>query len=41
LAAKPLSGSAACDLHLPQGKPVEIHLKLGKRNPLDWVNHIT
>jgi alpha-L-fucosidase 2 len=41
LAAKPPSGSATCDLHLPQGKPVEIHLKLGKRNPLDWVNHIT
>jgi len=27
---------AACDLHLPEGKPVEIHLKLGRRDPLDW-----
>jgi hypothetical protein len=40
LAAKPPSGSATCDLHLPEGKPVEIHLKLGKRNPLEWVNHV-
>ena len=40
LAAKPQSGSATCDLHLPEGKPVEVHLKLGRRNPLDWVNHI-
>jgi alpha-L-fucosidase 2 len=40
LASKPLSGSVTCDLHLPEGKPVDIHLKLGKRNPLEWVNHI-
>ena len=40
LAAKPQSGSATCDLHLPEGKPVEMHLKLGRRNPLDWVNHV-
>jgi alpha-L-fucosidase 2 len=40
LAAKPQPGSAACDLRLPEGKPVEIHIKLGRRNPLDWVNHI-
>jgi hypothetical protein len=38
LAAKPRQGAATCDLHLPEGKPVEIHLKLGRRNPLDWVN---
>jgi alpha-L-fucosidase 2 len=36
LAAKPTSGTANCDLHLPAGKPVEVHLKLGRRNPLDW-----
>ena len=30
------AGRANCDLHLPEGKPVEIHLKLGRRNPLDW-----
>ncbi|MGE5326700.1 MAG: glycosyl hydrolase family 95 catalytic domain-containing protein [Deltaproteobacteria bacterium] len=40
LAAKPEPGKAACDLHLPEGKPVEIHLKLGQRNPLDWVNWV-
>jgi hypothetical protein len=38
LAAKPQSDKAACDLHLPEGKPVEVHLKIGRRNPLDWVN---
>jgi hypothetical protein len=41
LAAKPQSGKAACDLHLPEGKPVEVHLKIGRRNPLDWVNWVT
>jgi hypothetical protein len=40
LAAKPQSDKAACDLHLAEGKPVEIHLKLGRRNPLDWVNWV-
>jgi alpha-L-fucosidase 2 len=40
LAAKPQPGSAACDLHLPEGKPVAIHLKIGRRDPLDWVNHV-
>ena len=40
LAAKPQSGKATCDLHLPEGKPVEVHLKLGRRNPLDWVNWV-
>jgi hypothetical protein len=40
VAAKPLQDKAACDLHLPQGKPVEVHLKLGRRNPLEWVNWV-
>ena len=40
LAARPQSGKAACDLHLPEKKPVEIHLKLGRRDPLDWVNWV-
>ncbi len=40
LATKPQSGKSACDLHLPAGKPVELHLKLGRRNPLDWVNWV-
>jgi hypothetical protein len=34
------AGLAACDLHLAEGKPVEVHLKLGRRNPLDWVNWV-
>ena len=33
LAAKPRSGAANCDLHLPAGKAVEIHLTLGRREP--------
>jgi alpha-L-fucosidase 2 len=40
LAARPRQNEAACDLHLPQGKPVEVHLKLGRRNPLEWVNWV-
>jgi hypothetical protein len=40
LAATPQTGKAACDLHLPEKKPVEVHLKLGRRNPLDWVNWV-
>jgi alpha-L-fucosidase 2 len=37
LAAMPQPGTANCDLHLPEGKPVEIHLGLGTHEPLDWV----
>jgi alpha-L-fucosidase 2 len=40
LTAKPQPGTANCDLHLPEKKPVELHLKLGQRNPLDWVARI-
>jgi hypothetical protein len=40
LAAALRTGTATCDLHLPEGKPVEIHLKLGQRNPLEWVNWV-
>jgi alpha-L-fucosidase 2 len=40
LTAKPQSGEATCDLHLPEGKPVEVHLEIGYRNPLDWVNWV-
>jgi alpha-L-fucosidase 2 len=38
LTTKPQPGEAACDLHLPEGEPVEIHLKIGQRNPMDWVH---
>jgi hypothetical protein len=40
LVAKPKKGEATCDLRLPEGKPVDIHLKIGLRNPLDWVNWV-
>ncbi|HUZ06644.1 MAG TPA: hypothetical protein VMV89_04075, partial [Candidatus Paceibacterota bacterium] len=40
LMAKPQPDQAACDLHLPEGKPVQVQLKLGRRNPLDWVNWV-
>jgi hypothetical protein len=40
LAASPQPGSAACEVHLPEGKPVEFHLQLGRRNPLDWANRV-
>ena len=33
-------GNADCELHLPEKKSVEIHLKLGRNKPLDWVSHI-
>jgi len=40
LTAKPQPGSATCDLHLPQGRPVQVQLKLGRRNPQEWVNWV-
>lgn len=33
-------GGADCVLHLPEGEPIEIHLKLGRHRPLDWVGHL-
>ena len=40
LAAPLQSGMANCDLHLPEGKPVSIHLKLGTHKPIDWVAQV-
>ena len=40
LAAPLKRGTANCDLHLPEGKPVTIHLKLGSHKPLEWVDHV-
>jgi len=34
-------GTATCALHLPEAKPVEIHLKIGRRRPFDWVARVT
>jgi hypothetical protein len=41
LAAALQPGKANCDLHLPERKPVEIHLKLGRQKPVDWVARVT
>jgi hypothetical protein len=40
LSAKPQADQATCELHLPEGKAVEIQLKLGRLNPLDWVDWV-
>jgi enamine deaminase RidA (YjgF/YER057c/UK114 family) len=34
-------GTATSGLHLPEGKPMDLHLKLGRRNPLDWAERVT
>lgn len=34
-------GKANCELHLPERKPVKIHLKLGFNKPLDWVEQVS
>jgi hypothetical protein len=31
-------GKADCDIHLPEKKPVKIHLKIGNQRPIDWVD---
>ena len=41
LAAPLKAGTANCDLHLPEGKPVTIRLKLGSHKPNEWVDHVT
>ena len=41
LAAKPKSGAADCDLRLPAGQPVEVKLKLARREPLHWADRVT
>ncbi len=33
-------GNADCELHLPEKEPVEIHLKLGRSKPFDWISHV-
>jgi hypothetical protein len=40
MSAKPEPGKAACDLPLPERKAVEVHLKLGRRNPMDWIHWV-
>lgn len=40
LAAGPSPGATTCEILLPVGKPVEIHLTLGSRQPVDWVTQV-
>jgi len=40
LAAPLKPDTANCDLHLPDGKPVTIHLKLGSHKPNEWVHQV-
>jgi hypothetical protein len=40
--AKTLEPDAiSCDIHLLKGKPVRMHLTLGRHKPLDWVARAT
>ncbi len=41
LAAALERGKANCELHLPENKPVEVHLKIGRHDPLDWIAQVT
>jgi alpha-L-fucosidase 2 len=41
LAATLQQGKADCEIHLPEKKPVNIHLKLGHHKPLDWVAQVS
>jgi hypothetical protein len=40
LTAKPKPDQTTCVLHLSQGKPVTIHLKIGSHKPSDWVLNV-
>jgi alpha-L-fucosidase 2 len=33
-------GNAKCEIHLQEGQPVELHLKLGQNKSLDWVTKL-
>ena len=35
------TGKANIDLHLPEGKLVTLHLKLGTHKPIEWADHVT
>lgn len=40
LAARPAADADRCLLHLSQGKPVSLHLKMGSHKPSDWVLNV-
>ena len=39
LTSSPKSGAEMVNLRLPESKPVTLHVKVGTRNPADWVEH--
>ena len=40
LAAPPENGDSNIDLHLSEGKPVRLEVKLGTHKPMDWVRQV-
>ena len=40
LAAQPKPDATTCELHLPQGKPVTLRLKIGSHKPSDWITRV-
>lgn len=40
LAAQPKPDATTCELHLPQGRPVTLHLKIGSHKPSDWIARV-
>jgi hypothetical protein len=40
LAAPLQAGKANIDVHLPEKKPVTVHMRLGRRKPDDWVSQV-
>src|SRR5450756_1643696 len=41
LAAPLQAGKANVEVHLPEGKPVTFHLKLGHHEPIEWVSRVS
>jgi alpha-L-fucosidase 2 len=40
LAAQPKPDATTCELHLPQGKPVTLRLRIGSHRPSDWITRV-
>ena len=40
LASTSEQGKSDCVLHLPEKRPVDIHLKIGNQKPIDWVARV-
>jgi len=41
LASQPKPDATTCELHLPQGEPVTLHLKIGTHKPSEWIGKVT